>query len=199
MAIDALRRRDDAIRSHLCTIRDLEGELIDRREGYSAERDASQRDAVEYKRDGATNARKASRLEEELEDMRREGKGRDVEAGERDAGICALESELRMREEELASFQGDVEFARTEKEEGHVEYEELGIRLVRGREELPTRGGEGGAREDAGGGAVVRGTVRGGSGCSYASRVVRPLGPLLLGWTNHGASMSAAVNSLANF
>jgi len=224
MAVDALRRRDDAIRSH--PIRDLEGELIDRREGYSAERDASQRDAVEYKRERDANARKASRLEEELEDMRREGKERDVEAGERDARICALESELadrreeidmledargrraklqmemdgmtsglddlagdvRMREEELAPLRGDVEFARTEKEEGHVEYEELGVRLVRGREELPTRGGEGGAQEDAGGGAVVRGTVRGGSGYSYASRVVRPLGPLSLGWTNHGAS-----------
>ena len=120
--------------------------------------------------------------------MRREGKERDVEAGERDARICALESELadrreeidmledargrraklqmemdgmtsglddlagdvRMREEELAPLRGDVEFAaRTEKEEGHVEYEELGIRLVRGREELPTRGGEGGARSSA--------------------------------------------------
>ena len=32
--------------------------------------------------------------------MRREGKGRDVEAGERDAGICALESELADRREE---------------------------------------------------------------------------------------------------
>ena len=174
MADDALRRRDDAIRSHLRTIRDLEGELIDRWEGYSAERDASQRDAVEYKRERDANARKASRLKEELEDMRREGKERDVEAGERDARICALESELadrrekidmledargrrarlqmemngmtsrlddladdvRMREEELALLRGDVGFARTEKEEGHVEYEELGIRLVRGREEL---------------------------------------------------------------
>ena len=98
---DALRRRDDAIRSHLRIIRHLEGDLIDRWERYSAEKDASQRDAVEYKRDGATNARKASRLKEELEDMRREGKGRDVEAGERDAGICALESELADRREEI--------------------------------------------------------------------------------------------------
>ena len=102
MAIDALRRRDDAIRSHLCTIRDLEGELIDRREGYSAERDASQRDAVEYKRERDANARKASRLEEELEDMRREGRERDAEDGERerDAMIYALESELTDRREE---------------------------------------------------------------------------------------------------
>ena len=32
--------------------------------------------------------------------MRREGKETDVEAGERDAGICALESELTDRREE---------------------------------------------------------------------------------------------------
>ena len=45
--------------------------------------------------------------------------------------------------------------------------------------------------------------MRGGSGCSYASRVVRPLGPLSLGWTNHGAStisifLSAAMGSEPN-
>ena len=56
------------------------------------------------------------------------------------SGLDDLAGDVRMREEELAPLRGDVEFAaRTEKEEGHVEYEELCIRLVRGREELPTR------------------------------------------------------------
>ena len=40
------------------------------------------------------NARRASRLKEELEDMRRERKERNAEAGERDARARALESEL---------------------------------------------------------------------------------------------------------
>ena len=138
-----------------------------------------------------------------LEDARGRRAKLQMEMDGMTSGLDDLAGDVRMREEELAPLRGDVEFARTEKEEGHVEYEELGIRLVRGREELPTRGGEGGAREDAGGGAVVRGTVRGGSGYSYASRVVRPLGPLSLGWTNHGASterkICSAVNLLANF
>ena len=50
--------------------------------------------------------------------------------------LNVLAEDMRLREEELASLRGDVEFARTEKEEGHVEYEELEIRLARGREKL---------------------------------------------------------------
>ena len=95
--------------------------------------------------------------------------------------LDVLAEDVRLREEELASLRGNVEFARTEKEEGHVEYEEIGIRLVRGREKLSrfTREASrleretaeasraleearGVAREDFGGGVIVRGTVRGG-------------------------------------
>ena len=51
--------------------------------------------------------------------------------------LDVLAEDVRLREEELASLRGDVEFARAEKEEGHVEFEEMiGIRLVRGREKL---------------------------------------------------------------
>ena len=50
--------------------------------------------------------------------------------------LDVLAEDVRLREEELASLRGNVEFARAEKEEGHVEYEELGIRLIRRREEL---------------------------------------------------------------
>ena len=46
------------------------------------------------KREQDANARRASRLKEELDDMRRERKERNAEAGERDARARALESEL---------------------------------------------------------------------------------------------------------
>ena len=50
--------------------------------------------------------------------------------------LDVLAEDVRLREEELASLRGDVEFARAEKEEGHGEYEEIGICLVRRGEEL---------------------------------------------------------------
>ena len=71
-----------------------------------------------------------------LEDARGRRAKLQMEMDGMTSGLDDLAGDVRMREEELAPLRGDVEFARTEKEEGHVEYEEIGIRLVRGREKL---------------------------------------------------------------